>query len=87
MAQRGVREFDAKRMLAKYWTKYISKDFSYPGHIVLVTPETNLDSLKKEHPWLTQEKLVVKPDQLFGKRGKHGLIKVNATMVNIQINK
>jgi len=79
MAQRGVREFDAKRMLAKYWTKYISKDFSYPGHIVLVTPETNLDSLKKEHPWLTQEKLVVKPDQLFGKRGKHGLIKVNAT--------
>ena len=33
-----------------------------------------MDKLAKKHPWLKKEKLVVKPDQLFGKRGKHGLI-------------
>jgi len=79
MAQRGVREFDAKRMLAQYWSEYVSKEFSYPGRVALVTPETNFGDLGKEHPWLARGRLVVKPDQLFGKRGKHGLIKVNAT--------
>jgi ATP-citrate lyase beta-subunit len=79
MAQRGIREYDGKKMLAKYWADYISTDFSYPGKIVLVDPQTKLDDLPKKYKWLTSEKLVVKPDQLFGKRGKHGLIKVNAS--------
>jgi ATP-citrate lyase beta-subunit len=79
MAQRGIREFDGKRMLAKYWSEYISKDFSFPGKVVLVDPKTKLDDLPNKYKWLTKEKLVVKPDQLFGKRGKHGLIKVNAS--------
>jgi len=79
MAQRGIREYDAKRMLAKYWPEYISRDFGYPGRIVLVTPDTNLDDLIKEHTWLADSKLVAKPDQLFGKRGKHGLITIDAT--------
>ena len=79
MAQRGIREYDGKKMLAKYWTEYISKDFSFPGKIVLVDPETKINDLPKKFKWLTQEKLVVKPDQLFGKRGKHGLIKADAS--------
>jgi ATP-citrate lyase beta-subunit len=79
MAQRGIREYDGKKMLAKYWTDYISKDFKFPGKIVLVDPKTKLDDLPKKHKWLKTEKLVVKPDQLFGKRGKHGLIKANAS--------
>jgi len=79
MAQRGIREYDGKKMLAKYWTEYISKDFVFPGKIVLVDPKTKIDNLPKKHKWLTKEKLVVKPDQLFGKRGKHGLIKANAS--------
>ena len=77
MAQRGIREFDGKKMLANHWAEYISKDFSFPGKVVLVDPETNLDELAEEHSWLKKEKLVVKPDQLFGKRGKHGLIAAN----------
>jgi ATP-citrate lyase beta-subunit len=76
MAQRGIREFDAKRMLAQYWSEYLGKDLSYPGQFALVTPETKLDQLEEEHRWLAEGKLVVKPDQLFGKRGKHGLVKV-----------
>ena len=84
MAQRGIREFDGKKMLAKYWSEYISKDISFPGKIVLVDPKTNLDDLPKKHAWLNKEKLVVKPDQLFGKRGKHGLIKANANFSEIK---
>ncbi|MBN2065953.1 MAG: ATPase [Candidatus Thermoplasmatota archaeon] len=79
MAQRGIREYDGKKMLAKYWTEYISKDFTFSGKIILVDPQTKLDDLPKKYKWLNQEKLVVKPDQLFGKRGKHGLIKANAS--------
>jgi ATP-citrate lyase beta-subunit len=79
MAQRGIREYHGKKMLAKYWTEYFDKGFSYPGKIILVDPDTKLDDLPKKHKWLKEEKLVVKPDQLFGKRGKHGLIKANAT--------
>ena len=79
MAQRGIREYNGKKMLAKYWTEYFGKTFSYPGKVVLVDPNTKLEDLPKKHKWLKEEKLVVKPDQLFGKRGKHGLIKANAT--------
>ncbi len=84
MAQRGIREYDGKRMLAKYWMEYISKDFTYPGKIVLVDPKTKLDDLPKKYKWLKTEKLVVKPDQLFGKRGKHGLIKANASFNEVK---
>lgn len=79
MAQRGIREFDAKRMLAKYWGEYISSENRYPGKVVLVTQEKGLEKLVEENQWLKTEKLVAKPDQLFGKRGKHGLILVNAS--------
>nr|MBC7244734.1 ATPase [Chloroflexota bacterium] len=79
MAQRGIREFDGKRMLAAHWSTYFGQLPAYPGQVVLVGPDTNLDTLPQAHPWLTREKLVVKPDQLFGKRGKHGLIKVADT--------
>lgn len=34
--------------------------------------------LAQEHPWLEDSKLVVKPDMLFGKRGKHDLVLLNA---------
>ena len=78
MAQRGIREYDAKKMLSRHWNEYISRDFKFPGKVVLVEPKTSIYSLLKEHEWLGKEKLVVKPDQLFGKRGKLGLIKVNA---------
>ena len=84
MAQRGIREYDGKKMLAKYWSEYISKDFNFPGKVILVDPSTKLDDLPKKYKWLEKEKLVVKPDQLFGKRGKHGLIKANASFAEVK---
>jgi len=77
MAQRGIREYDAKRMLAAELPKYLDDGFSYEGKVALVGPETDLDALAKDNPWLKDSKLVVKPDQLFGKRGKHGLLGLN----------
>jgi len=80
MAQRAIREYDAKRMLARYWTDFFGKEHPYAGEVVLITPETDLSTLGEQHGWLLQKNLVVKPDQLFGKRGKHKLILVNATL-------
>jgi len=83
MAQRGIREYDGKRMLAKYLPEYLS-DFSYKGHLILVSPETDIDGLPADNPWLNTERLVVKPDQLFGKRGKHGLVLLDASWDDVK---
>ena len=78
MANRGIREYDGKRMLFEH----LSKDFpafkERAKKLALVTPQTKEAEMLKANPWLKTEKLVAKPDQLFGKRGKHGLILVNA---------
>ncbi len=73
MAQRGIREYDAKNLLARYLPEYLN-DFSYKGNLVLVGPDTDLEELEGANPWLKTTRLVVKPDQLFGKRGKLGLV-------------
>ena len=76
MARRAIREYDAKRLLARYLPDYLP-GFMYPGKIVLVEADTDWDRLATEHPWLLTDRLVAKPDQLFGKRGKHGLLGLN----------
>ena len=74
MAQRGIREFDGKRILAQNWKDYFGDEFQYDFKSVLITPETDLDKVPEEHPWVSETPLVAKPDMLFGKRGKLGLI-------------
>ncbi|MDD5453799.1 MAG: ATP citrate lyase citrate-binding domain-containing protein [Candidatus Bipolaricaulis sp.] len=80
MAQRGIREYDAKRMLARAIGEYSGGKFRIDDRLVLVTPETDLATVEADHPWLAKERLVVKPDQLFGKRGKNKLILLNADL-------
>lgn len=80
MAQKGIREYDAKCMLAKAVPEYSKGKFALDERLVLVTPETDLGGLEKEHPLLSKEKLVVKPDQLFGKRGKNNLLLLDADL-------
>lgn len=38
---------------------------------------TNFAELLQQQPWLGSSKLVVKPDMLFGQRGKHDLVGLN----------
>ncbi len=74
MAQRGIREYDGKRILANNWKEYFGDDFQYDFKSILITPETDLDKIPEEYPWVNETPLVAKPDMLFGKRGKLGLI-------------
>ncbi|HIC09981.1 MAG TPA: ATPase [Campylobacterales bacterium] len=73
MAQKSIREFDAKTILARHWKKYFP-DFEYAYETVLVTSGEELKKLAEEKSWLKEKPLVVKPDMLFGKRGKNGLV-------------
>ncbi|PHS30591.1 MAG: ATPase [Sulfurovum sp.] len=73
MAQKAIREYDAKSILAKHWDKYFP-DFTYSYETVLVQNGTELQEVAKTHKWLNEKTLVAKPDMLFGKRGKNGLV-------------
>lgn len=79
MAEKGIREYDAKRLMAKALPEFSGGKFTYEAKSVLIGPDTEIDKLADENPWLKTEKLVVKPDQLFGKRGKNDLLYVNKT--------
>ncbi|CAG8456547.1 1611_t:CDS:2 [Acaulospora colombiana] len=43
-----------------------------------------LDTLENTHPWLLTDKLVVKPDQLIKRRGKSGLLLLNADWKDVK---
>ncbi len=75
MAQRAIREYDGKALFSKHWEKYFS-GFHYGFKSVLVSSGDELRKKAEEHgfEWLKQEPLVAKPDMLFGKRGKNGLV-------------
>jgi ATP citrate (pro-S)-lyase len=79
MAHKAIREADGKRMLARLLKTYSNGKYTIPDKIVSVGPDTSLTDLPKMHPWLTNEKLVVKPDQLIKRRGKNNLVLVGAT--------
>ncbi|MBI2669166.1 ATPase [Candidatus Woesearchaeota archaeon] len=66
MARRKIREFDAKNLIAR------QLNLEYKA--VLITPETKIQELPSLYPWLLREKLVIKPDQLFGKRKQYNLV-------------
>jgi ATP-citrate lyase beta-subunit len=79
MAKRAIREYDAKRMMARGLAEASGGRFSVDERLCLVGPDTDLDALPAAHPWLLTTRLVAKPDQLFGKRGKNGLLCIDAT--------
>ncbi len=73
MAQKAIREFDAKTILHRHWSKYFP-NFSYSYETILVENSSALRDLSVNNSWLSQKNLVAKPDMLFGKRGKNGLV-------------
>ncbi|MBN2724142.1 MAG: ATPase [Deltaproteobacteria bacterium] len=79
MAVRGIREYDGKKLMASLLRRYSDDKVSMRGDFVLVDPQTDFEALLNENPWLGKDKLVAKPDMLFGKRGKNNLLKLNAT--------
>ena len=73
MAQKAIREYDAKSILARHWDKYFP-DFTYAYETVMVQNGADLTEAVKTNAWLNEKTLVAKPDMLFGKRGKNGLV-------------
>jgi len=77
MARRKIREYDSKRLVAENISRF--SKIKMPMNFVQVTAETDLKKLSAENPWLNG-KLVVKPDMLFGQRGKNNLVLLDATL-------
>ncbi|KAE9445186.1 hypothetical protein C3L33_22917, partial [Rhododendron williamsianum] len=50
-----------------------------------ITESTDVNELEEKEPWLSLEKLVVKPYMLFGKRGKSGLVALNLDLAEVAI--
>ncbi len=73
MAQKAIREYDAKSILAKHWGEFFP-EFTYAYETVLVANSKQLLDEAKNKKWLNDKPLVVKPDMLFGKRGKNDLV-------------
>ncbi|RAP38182.1 ATPase [Candidatus Marinamargulisbacteria bacterium SCGC AAA071-K20] len=80
MAQRAVKEYNCKHLFSKYWNEYF-KDFKYDFQAAAISDSSELEEESKNKPWLTIDKLVVKPDMLFGKRGQNKLVLVKKKTV------
>ncbi|KAG5339004.1 ACLY synthase, partial [Acromyrmex charruanus] len=81
MAAKAIREATGKDLINRklsVGTKVAKCRF------VSITENTNWIDIVNEHSWLKTERLVVKPDQLIKRRGKLGLIKVNADLIAVQ---
>lgn len=48
-----------------------------------MTESTDFNELLEKETWLSTSKLVVKPDMLFGKRGKSGLVALNLDFAQV----
>ena len=85
MAQKNIYEYDAKKLVASQLPNYFP-EFNYHGKLAVITPEklANFDRFVAENPWLKTDKLVAKPDQLFGKRGKANLILLDANLEQLK---
>lgn len=80
MPRRKIREYQAKKLLTSNITSY----FPLNLRCAQVTPATDFGKLLGDNHWLDTERLVVKPDMLFGKRGKNNLVLLNATYPEAQ---
>ena len=81
MSAKAVREHQGKKLLARHVRELSGGKHVVDDRSVLVTPETDLDKLPQEEPWLIEsnQMLVVKPDQLIKRRGKAGLVGIKLT--------
>ncbi|RLA75254.1 MAG: ATPase [Epsilonproteobacteria bacterium] len=73
MAQKAIREYDAKSILAKHWDDFFP-GFTYTYETLLVANGKQILNEANVKDWVSKKPLVVKPDMLFGKRGKNNLV-------------
>ncbi|GAA0140118.1 hypothetical protein Leryth_015718 [Lithospermum erythrorhizon] len=81
MARKKIREYDSKRLLKEHFKRLSGYELDIKS--AQVTENTDLNDLVEKEPWLSSTKLVVKPDMLFGKRGKSGLVALNLDQAEV----
>lgn len=79
MSAKAISEAKGKQLLAKYLSNTIA-----PVYAANFSNGVSWDMLASSNPWMTSQKLVVKPDQLIKRRGKLGLIKVNVDLPEVK---
>jgi len=77
LAQKNIYEYDAKKLLQDQLPKFFP-DYKYHGKLAIINSDMSLEELATKKPWIKTDKVVAKPDQLFGKRGKANLILLDA---------
>nr|GMD96990.1 ATP-citrate synthase alpha chain protein 2 [Ipomoea batatas] len=83
MARKKIREYDSKRLLKEHFKRLGGYDLAIKS--AQVTESTDLNELVDKEPWLSSTKLVVKPDMLFGKRGKSGLVALKLDLAEVAV--
>ncbi|KAE9593728.1 putative ATP citrate synthase [Lupinus albus] len=81
MARKKIREFHSKKLIKEHLKRIASIHLDILS--VQVTESTDFTELTKQYPWISTTKLVVKPDMLFGKRGKSGLVALNLDIAQV----
>ncbi|KAK1592772.1 hypothetical protein Q3G72_030087 [Acer saccharum] len=81
MVRKKIREYDSKRLLKEHLQKLAG--IHLPITSAQVTESTDLTGMLDKEPWLSSKRLVVKPDMLFGKRGKSGLVALNLDFAQV----
>ncbi|XP_008812168.2 ATP-citrate synthase alpha chain protein 2 [Phoenix dactylifera] len=81
MARKKIREYDSKRLLKEHLRRISGIHLDIKS--AQVTEATDFNALAETEAWLSSEKLVVKPDMLFGKRGKSGLVALNLDLSQV----
>lgn len=79
MSAKAISEAKGKDLLNKHLG-----DVAMKNRFASVDENVNWNQLLQDNPWLSTEKLVVKPDQLIKRRGKLGLIKAGADISGVQ---
>lgn len=68
MSAKAIREATGKNLI----NRHLAETAAVKCRFASVGPETKFSDLLADNPWLKNEKLVVKPDQLIKRRGKLG---------------
>jgi ATP citrate (pro-S)-lyase len=87
MSAKAIREYHGKRLVSRWLSSYSdSVTYDLEDRALLITPgairpedPNSFSALSVDNPWLSNTKLVVKPDQLIKRRGKAGLLAINKT--------
>uniref|UniRef100_A0A1I8IFL2 ATP citrate synthase n=1 Tax=Macrostomum lignano TaxID=282301 RepID=A0A1I8IFL2_9PLAT len=80
MSAKAIYENKGKELLYKH----LKSDGLSAMPSIIVTGETNWQTLESENDWLKSGKLVCKPDQLIKRRGKLGLVCAGSDLAGVQ---